>query len=113
MLLVLRGLATAMLLPVALLVGCQRDGRAEPPVVQASALVIAPVNEPMGPVVVHGIIVKFLDGGLIALSGRDQWGNAFDTTYESLEFFRKALPVLERSITAEQVSGLRTIAVGR
>lgn len=60
---------------------------------------------------VHGITVKFLDGGAIELAGKDQWGTAFDTTYENADFVRKALPVLERSVTPEQATGLRALLV--
>jgi hypothetical protein len=60
--------------------------------------------------VVDGLVIEHLEGGSIEIAGKDRWGNAFDTTYESSEYLRKALPVLARSLTPEQVSRLGAIA---
>jgi hypothetical protein len=93
------------------LVGCQQTERAPeppPPSAQGSAA-SAPKPKPGDRIDAHGIVLDFVDGGAIKLSGRDRWGNALDTTYENIEFLRKALPVLERSVTAEQAAGLRAV----
>lgn len=58
---------------------------------------------------VHGIVVRFLDSGAVEITGRDRWGNPVDTTYESVEFLRNALPVLERSVSPEQAAGLKAL----
>jgi hypothetical protein len=88
--------------------GCQRTERTPEPAPPLAAPV-AQQPKPGDRVDVHGITVKFLDGGTIELSGRDRWGNALDTTFETIEYFRNALPVLERSVTAEQAAGLRAL----
>ena len=96
---------------LALLLACQQNEH-----VGDSARSMAPMpiasaqpHKPGDRVDVDGIVVTFLDGGMIGLSGRDKWGNSLDTTYENSEFLRNALPVLERSITAEQLAGLRAL----
>jgi hypothetical protein len=95
---------------LALLVGCQRN-EARPR--NAPAPSDARVADASGSVDVDGLTVTFLDGGLIQLSGLDRWGKPLDTTYESAEFLRKALPVLERSITVSQAADLRVLLAGR
>ncbi len=107
--------AFAILSTLALLAACQQnDGAARPAPTPAPAA--SPRVQPPKPgdrVDVHGIVVTFLDGGSIAISGRDRWGHALDTTYENVEFFRNALPVLERSISADQAAGLRALLTAR
>jgi hypothetical protein len=100
----------SILSALALLVGCQQNESASKPASSNTpAVAAAPQPKPGDRVDVHGIVVKFLDGGAVAISGKDRWGNALDTTYENAEFFRNALPVLERSVTAEQAAGLRAL----
>lgn len=96
---------------LALLVGCQRNEalpRKEPVPSDASH-----VADASGRVDIDGLTVTFLDGGLIQLTGLDRWGKPLDTTYESAEYLRKALPVLERSITVSQAADLRVLLAGR
>ena len=94
-------------LTIALLVACQRDETDKRPATSAHPFGSEPrVGERLD---VHGISVTFLDGGSIEVRGRDRWGQPLDTTYENRDFLRKALPVLERNITAEQANGLRTV----
>lgn len=54
-----------------------------------------------------GLTLKFEDNGHVTLMGKDRWGAALHTTYETRDFLLKALPVLERSISPEQVTALR------
>lgn len=63
--------------------------------------------EPAPDVEVDGLTARRIEGGLIEVRGPDRWGGRVDTTYESAEFLKNALPVLERSITEEQVAALR------
>jgi hypothetical protein len=88
------------------LLGCQRteSARSQPP-----AAHVAVTPKPGGPVDVDGIVVTFRDDGMIAIHGRDRFGNVVDTVYENIEFFRNALPVLDRSLTAEQSMGLQEL----
>lgn len=58
---------------------------------------------------VQGILVTFRDDGTIQIRGRDRWGNGIETSYENAQFFRQALPVLERSLTPGQVQGLQAL----
>lgn len=34
----------------------------------------------------------------------DQWGHDFDATFENADFFKRAIPVVTRGMTAEQVA---------
>ena len=45
--------------------------------------------------------------GQIRIAGKDRWAHPFDTTYESRDFLRNALPILERSLSADQIAALR------
>jgi hypothetical protein len=100
-----------------LLAGCQRSERASQPAsAPTPAAPAAPVAQPPKPgdrFDLQGLSVRFLDGGFVELRGRDRWGQPLDTTYESVDFLRKALPVLERSVSAEQAAGLRALLDGR
>lgn len=88
------------------LLGCQRteSAKSEPPVAH-----VAVPPKPGGPVDVDGIVVTFRDDGMIAIRGRDRFGNVLDTVYENIDFFRNALPVLDRSLTADQSMGLQEL----
>lgn len=108
----MRSHGLAILSALTLLVGCQQhDGGAVPEPPPAAPTAQQP--KPGDRADVHGIVVKFTDGGAVEISGRDRWGNALDTTYENVEFFRNALPVLERSVSAEQAAGLRALVGAR
>jgi hypothetical protein len=54
-----------------------------------------------------GLTARRIEGGLIEVHGADRWGGRVDTTYESAEYLKDALPVLERSITEAQAAALR------
>ena len=90
------------------LIGCQRnEPRPEPaPTTTAVAPLRAKRDVPLD---VNGITVTFRADGTVAIQGRDQFGTALDTVYENVDFFRNALPVLERSLTAAQATGLRDL----
>jgi hypothetical protein len=92
-----------------LLLGCQRQ---EQPAESApsSRVTTAPrvqAPKPGEPIDVHGIVVTFRQDGMIEIRGRDTWGNAIDAVYENIEFFRKALPVIDKGLTADQAMGLQ------
>lgn len=106
--------AFAILSTLALVVGCQRgDGAAEPAPTPTPTTSPGVQRQTPGDVDVHGIVVKFLEDGMIQIRGRDRWGNALDTTYQNVEFLRNALPVLERSISTDQAAGLRALLAAR
>jgi len=88
--------------------GCQRTEPARTQPAPAAAPVAATPKRGE-PIDVHGIVVTFRDDGMVEIRGRDQFGHAVDTTYENVEFFRNALPVLDRSLTTEQAVGLREL----
>lgn len=67
----------------------------------------APEPEPAPDIEVDGLTARRVEGGLIEVRGTDRWGGRVDTTYESAEYLKNALPVLERSITEEQAAALR------
>ena len=91
------------------LLGCQRTERArsQPPAATTAPVAVTPKRSE--PVDVHGIVVTFRDDGMIAIRGRDRFGHALDTVYENIDFFRNALPVLDRSLTADQSMRLQAL----
>lgn len=91
------------------LVSCQRTERAKSEPAAAKTAPVGVTLKPGAPVDVHGIIVTLRDDGMIAIHGRDRFGNALDTVYENVEFFRNALPVLDGSLTIDQSAGLRQL----
>jgi hypothetical protein len=90
----------------------RKDDRAAPAPVEVAkpSASDAAALKPNEPIDIHGITVKLLDDGTVEVAGTDRWGNRLDTKYENVEYFRGALPVLERSVTEEQAAGLRTVA---
>lgn len=55
---------------------------------------------------IHGLRVTVNDDGTIAIQGVDRWGGRLDTVYADTTYFRNAVPVLKRSVTEEQGTGL-------
>ena len=113
---------THPLLFVVLLAACDCDDEASSPqpTAQDRATAAEPAAEPEAPVdppvvpeaeppdvEVSGLTARRVEGGLIEVRGADRWGGRVDTTYESAEYLRDALPVLARSITEEQAAALR------
>lgn len=107
-------LALPIVAGITILASCQRQESqtTEPPPPVTPSLAASSRPKPGDVVDVHGISVRFLDGGTIELAGPDRWGAPLDTTYESIAFLRDALPALERSVTPEQAVGLRAL-IGR
>jgi hypothetical protein len=95
---------------LALLGACQRVDRDAAPSPPPIAAPRTPGPKPGEPVDVHGITVTFRADGTVVLHGKDRWNNALDTEYENAAFFKNALPVLARSVTAEQAAGLQALA---
>ena len=101
---------TQMFIAVVLtLLGCQRNEPRSEPGTTTSTAIGSRTAKRDTPIDVHGITVTFHADGMVAIQGRDQFGNALDTVYENVDFFRNALPVLERSLTPEQSTGLRDL----
>jgi hypothetical protein len=100
-------LRLAVSLALVLCTACQRED--SPPAEPPSGLAVPPPARPKPGDVVEllGVTVKYLDHGAIQIVGKDRWGAPFDTTYESPEYLRKALPTLERSLAPAQTSALR------
>ncbi len=92
------------------LLGCQRNegstAQAPPPARTAAAAPVVQQPKPGDRVDIHGIVVTYREAGVIEISGRDRWGNMLHSSYESIEFFREALPVIERSLATDQAAGL-------
>lgn len=57
-----------------------------------------------------GIRVTFQASGRVSVAGADPWGGRLDTEFESVAFFRRAVPTLTRSMTPEQGVALRRVA---
>lgn len=102
-------LSVASLLLGIALGGCQRTENVQQPVATPAKHQRAVANT----LNLHGLTVSYIDGARIHVAGDDRWGTPLDTTYESVEFLRNALPVLERSITAEQLADLRALIDAR
>ena len=73
---------------------------------EPAAVAADPAPEPPD-VDVGGLTLRRLDDGRIEMRGTDRWGGSVETTYESAEYLRNALPVLERSLSPEQSAAIR------
>ena len=106
------------------LLGCSSDKPPRPPAVEAPAVAsgaahapaASPASHPAAPAATRvvnadGLTLEFLADGRVSFKGNDQWGGRLDTTYETVEYLRKALPVLGRSVTPAQAAALEK-AVG-
>lgn len=56
--------------------------------------------------------VELLPDGGVKLTGVDQWGGRMDTVYESMTYYKNAVPVLKRYVTAAQGEQLERFAAG-
>jgi hypothetical protein len=78
-----------------------------PPEPEAPA---APAPPPLGTTRdLAGLRVTPNEDGTIRIEGTDRWGGDVSATYESVEFLAPALAVYERSLSEEQVAGLRAL----
>lgn len=100
-------LRLAISFALVLCAACQREE--SPPAEPPRGLALPPPVRPKPGDVVEllGLTVKYLDHGAIQIIGNDLWGAPLDTTYESPEYLRKALPTLERSLAPAQAAALR------
>lgn len=62
---------------------------------------------PQRVVTLAGLTLSYFPGGMLRFRGTDLWGASFDTLYESMDFFRRAVPTIEHTITREQTVALR------
>ncbi|MDP1914689.1 MAG: hypothetical protein Q8L14_00495 [Myxococcales bacterium] len=46
------------------------------------------------------------------MKGADRWGKAIDVTYESVEWLKKAVPVVSRGLAPEQAAQLEKDVAG-
>jgi hypothetical protein len=58
---------------------------------------------------VAGLKARVSVDGRIKIEGTDVFGSKLDSTYESADYLAKALPILRRSLTPEQVDGLAKV----
>lgn len=56
-----------------------------------------------------GLEVSLNEDGTVDVEGTDRWGEAIETQYTDHTYFRNAIPVLSRSVTAEQAAGLSAL----
>ena len=101
-------------LALALFFGCDAAPPEVPRPAYTEAPVVPPAPPPPAPVDArhdaHGIGVVFETSGRVVVTGQNRWGRSLDATYASADYFRRAMPVLERSVTPEQAAALRAIA---
>jgi hypothetical protein len=93
-----------------LVTGCQQgESHGSPPRPVPQAAAKPATLTPGDRIVVDGIGLELFENGELRLIGKDRWGKPLDTTYENIEFLRKALPVLERSLMPIQAAKLRAL----
>jgi hypothetical protein len=78
---------------------------APPPPVSADSL------PPLKKVEADGIVLAELVDGRVRMQATATWGEALDTTYDNCDYFRNALPVLERQLAPERGKHLREVCV--
>jgi hypothetical protein len=59
----------------------------------------------------EGIAITQLVDGSVHLKTTTQWNEALDTTYQSCDYYRSAIPVLRRQLTAERAKLLDQVCV--
>ena|SRR5438477_12306575 len=70
----------------------------------------SPAHPPAGEAIGAGLFIERNPNGSLTLSGTDRWGAPIDTTYESVEYFKAAVPVLQRSLSPEASQALASAA---
>lgn len=91
---------------------CQRSpapAASPAPAVSAQAVAAKPAAPPEGPVPLA--LVRNSDG-TVQLKGADRWGKPIDVTYESVEWLKKAVPVVSRGLAPEQAAQLEKDLAG-
>lgn len=88
--------------------GCQQSTSNGLPTVAAptpAAVPTQPAAEPLVSVRRPGPprVTKNADGS-VRVEFVDQWGHDFDATFENGDYFKRAVPVVTRSMTTEQVA---------
>jgi hypothetical protein len=103
-------LSTVVALSIGL-TSCQRGSSPEVES-QAAPAPSSPLIADAGTPPSAALTVVGRDDGTISLAGVDRWGHRLDVVYESRDFLEKAVPSLERSLTAEQVTQLKAAIKG-
>lgn len=91
---------------------CQRSpapAATPAPAGSAQAVAAKPAAPPEGPVPLS--LVRNSDG-TVQVKGADRWGKAIDVTYESVEWLKKAVPVVSRGLAPEQAAQLEKDVAG-
>jgi hypothetical protein len=66
---------------------------------------------PIKKVEADGIVLAELVDGRVRMQATATWGEALDTTYDNCDYFRNALPVLERQLAPERGKHLSEVCV--
>lgn len=103
---------TVIVLTLITAAACQQStSTAAPPVAATatSATATVPTQQPAGPEPFVSArrpgppSVKKNADGSVRVEFVDQWGHDFDATFENADYFKRAVPVITRGMTAEQV----------
>jgi hypothetical protein len=97
-----------VLISIALLGVVACSGRKDPPPAPPAAA--AAPSRDQRKVEIEGLHVTIRGDGLVDLEGADRWGRPLDATYESVLFFKRAVPALSLNVTAAQAGRLSRLA---
>lgn len=93
----------------------KQAAKARPP---AAAPAVAPAPPipadtlpPIKKIEADGIVLAELVDGRVRMQATATWGETLDTTYDSCDYFRNALPVLERQLSPERSKHLAEVCV--
>lgn len=60
-----------------------------------------------------GVTVSFNPDGSVQITGKAVWGDPLDARYESVDYFLKAVPVIERGLGPDQAKALRDLIASK
>jgi hypothetical protein len=98
----------------AALCGCSRSSESATSSSAAAPPALAPqAQQKKTTQVVQGdnLTITEHEAGQVSVQGIDQWKEKVDTTYSDCDYFRRAIPVMERQFGKERAQLLRKVCV--
>jgi hypothetical protein len=75
-----------------------------PPAAKPAPPVLATALPPLKVVQGDGITITEIADGSVSLKTTSLWNEAFDTTYQTCEYYRGAIPVLKRQLSKDRAT---------
>jgi len=93
--------------------GCSRSSESASSSSAAPPAAQAPRAQKKSTQVVQGdnLTITEHEAGQVSVQGIDQWKEKVDTTYSDCDYFRRAIPVMERQFGKERAPLLRKVCV--